>query len=200
MSSTRIPRKLDAVEIRVLGTLLEKEQTTPEACPLSVNALLAGCNQKTNREPVMELTESQVVDALERLRQDVLVWRTEGAHRTMAAERRPTWGRPRRQGADDPDPPARTQTVASCAPAASACHLASSEVERPPSIPRARAAVDGPSAARPKEHAGPTVATSREEPAALAERPSSWSLRRHLVAPASAARRDRPAVTGIWKS
>lgn len=79
MSSTRIPRKLDAVEIRVLGTLLEKEQTTPEACPLSVNALLAGCNQKTNREPVMELTESQVVDALERLRQDVLVWRTEGA-------------------------------------------------------------------------------------------------------------------------
>jgi hypothetical protein len=78
-SSTRIPRQLDPVEIRVLGTLLEKEQTTPEACPLSVNALLAGCNQKTNREPVMDLAESQVVDALERLRQDVLVWRTEGA-------------------------------------------------------------------------------------------------------------------------
>jgi uncharacterized protein len=78
-SSTRIPRKLDPVEVRVLGTLLEKEQTTPEACPLSVNALLAGCNQKTNREPVMDLTESQVVDALERLRQDVLVWRSEGA-------------------------------------------------------------------------------------------------------------------------
>lgn len=78
-SSTRIPRKLDPVEIRVLGTLLEKEQTTPEVCPLSVNALLAGCNQKTNREPVMDLTEGQVVDALERLRQDVLVWRSEGA-------------------------------------------------------------------------------------------------------------------------
>ena len=78
-TSTRVPRKLDAVEIRVLGTLLEKEQTTPEACPLSVNALLAGCNQKTNREPVMELSESQVVDALERLRQDVLVWRSESA-------------------------------------------------------------------------------------------------------------------------
>src|SRR3977135_781094 len=78
-TSTRVPRKLDAVEIRFLGTLLEKEQTTPEACPLSVNALLAGCNQKTNREPVMELTEGQVVDALELLRQDVLVWRTEGA-------------------------------------------------------------------------------------------------------------------------
>jgi uncharacterized protein YceH (UPF0502 family) len=78
-SSTRIPRQLNPIEIRVLGTLLEKEQTTPEACPLSVNALLAGCNQKTNREPVMDLTEGQVVDALERLRQDVLVWRSEGA-------------------------------------------------------------------------------------------------------------------------
>ncbi len=77
--STRIPRQLTAVEVRVLGTLLEKEQTTPEACPLSVNALLAGCNQKTNREPVMDLTEGQVVDALERLRRDVLVWRSESA-------------------------------------------------------------------------------------------------------------------------
>lgn len=79
MASTRIPRQLDAVEIRVLGSLLEKEQTNPESSPLSVNALIAACNQKTNREPVMELTEGQVVDALERLRQDVLVWRTEGA-------------------------------------------------------------------------------------------------------------------------
>ena len=79
MSSTRIPRKLDPVEIRVLGSLLEKEQTTPEVCPMTVNAILAACNQKTNRDPVMELTEEQVVDALERLRQEVLVWRTEGA-------------------------------------------------------------------------------------------------------------------------
>lgn len=79
MSSTRTPRQLDALEIRVLGVLLEKEQTTPEAYPLTVNAVLAGCNQKTNRDPVMELTETQVVDALERLRQEVLVWRTEGA-------------------------------------------------------------------------------------------------------------------------
>lgn len=79
MASTRIPRKLNPAEIRVLGVLLEKEQITPEACPLSVNSVLAGCNQKTNREPVMELTEGQVVDALDRLRQDVLVWRTEGA-------------------------------------------------------------------------------------------------------------------------
>lgn len=79
MSSTRIPRQLDAIEIRVLGVLLEKEQTTPEICPMTVNAIVAGCNQKTNREPVMELTEGQVVEALERLRQEVLVWRSEGA-------------------------------------------------------------------------------------------------------------------------
>jgi uncharacterized protein len=77
--STRIPRPLDAVEIRILGALLEKEQTTPEVYPLTVAALLAACNQKTNREPVMEATETEVVEALDRLRQEVLVWRKEGA-------------------------------------------------------------------------------------------------------------------------
>jgi uncharacterized protein YceH (UPF0502 family) len=77
--STRIPRQLDPVEIRVLGSLLEKEQTNPETIPMSVNAVILACNQKTNREPVMSLTEDQVVNALDRLRQDVLVWRTEGA-------------------------------------------------------------------------------------------------------------------------
>jgi uncharacterized protein YceH (UPF0502 family) len=77
--SRRIPHLLDPVEVRVLGSLLEKEQTTPDAYPLSLNALVAACNQKTNREPVMELAEDAVAEALERLRQDVLVWRTEGA-------------------------------------------------------------------------------------------------------------------------
>jgi len=79
VTSTRIPRKLDPAEIRVLGSLLEKEQTNPETVPLTVNALIAAANQKTNREPVMSLTETQVVEALERLRQEVLVWRSEGA-------------------------------------------------------------------------------------------------------------------------
>ena len=77
--STRIPRQLDAVEVRVLGSLLEKEQTNPETVPMTVNALLAACNQKTNREPVMQLTEDQVVTALDWLRQEVLAWRSEGA-------------------------------------------------------------------------------------------------------------------------
>lgn len=77
--STRIPRKLDPAEVRVLGSLLEKEQTNPETVPLTVNALIAACNQKTNREPVMSLTETQVVEALDRLRQEVLVWRSDSA-------------------------------------------------------------------------------------------------------------------------
>jgi hypothetical protein len=81
MPSTRIPRQLDPVEVRVLGSLLEKEQTNPETVPMTVNALIAACNQKTNREPVMQLTETQVVEALDRLRQDVLAWRSTGPAR-----------------------------------------------------------------------------------------------------------------------
>jgi uncharacterized protein len=77
--STRIPRKLDPAEVRVVGSLLEKEQTNPETVPMTVNAIIAACNQKTNREPVMQFTETAVVEALDRLRQEVLVWRTEGA-------------------------------------------------------------------------------------------------------------------------
>lgn len=72
-------RKLDPVEIRLLGALMEKEQTTPDQYPLTTNALIAACNQKTNRDPVTHLTETQVVEALDRMREDVLVWRTEGA-------------------------------------------------------------------------------------------------------------------------
>ena len=72
-------RPLTDTEIRILGTLLEKEQTTPNAYPMTVNALLAACNQKTNREPVTDLSEGEVWDALDELRQHVLVWRSEGA-------------------------------------------------------------------------------------------------------------------------
>lgn len=58
---------LDAVEARVLGVLVEKAFVTPDTYPLSVNALVAGCNQLTGREPVMNLTEAQVNAALDRL-------------------------------------------------------------------------------------------------------------------------------------
>jgi hypothetical protein len=58
---------LDAVETRVLGALLEKDITTPDYYPLTLNALLAACNQKSNREPVMELDEATVRAALSSL-------------------------------------------------------------------------------------------------------------------------------------
>lgn len=59
---------LTDVEVRVLGSLLEKEVTTPENYPLSLNALLAACNQTTNRDPVMRLDEDAVVPATIALR------------------------------------------------------------------------------------------------------------------------------------
>jgi len=59
--------KLDEVEVRVLGALLEKEITTPEYYPLSLNALMNACNQKSNRDPLMALDESAVRSALESL-------------------------------------------------------------------------------------------------------------------------------------
>ncbi|MCH9652120.1 MAG: YceH family protein [Deltaproteobacteria bacterium] len=75
----RLPRPLTATEIRVLGALLEKAQTTPEYYPLTLNALRSACNQKSNRDPVMSLSETEIWDALERLRKDVLAWRSDGA-------------------------------------------------------------------------------------------------------------------------
>ncbi len=57
----------DAVEIRALGCLLEKQRTTPDAYPLSLNALRLACNQATNREPVLEYDESTIREALHRL-------------------------------------------------------------------------------------------------------------------------------------
>ena len=58
---------LDDVEIRVLGSLVEKELTTPEYYPLSLNALVNACNQKSNRDPVMNLDEAAVREALRTL-------------------------------------------------------------------------------------------------------------------------------------
>lgn len=72
---------LDAVEARILGVLLEKQMTTPDYYPLTLNALINGCNQKSNREPVMNLDSSSVEEALRRLRNKHLVWqvRTHGS-------------------------------------------------------------------------------------------------------------------------
>lgn len=59
--------ELTATEARVIGCLLEKQVTTPEQYPLSVNGVVTACNQKTNREPVMNLSESEVQDQLDNL-------------------------------------------------------------------------------------------------------------------------------------
>lgn len=59
--------KLTSTECRLIGVLLEKEITTPDQYPLSLNGLTTGCNQKSNREPVMQLTETQVQQALDEL-------------------------------------------------------------------------------------------------------------------------------------
>jgi uncharacterized protein len=62
-----VPVDLSAPEIRVLGCLLEKQRTTPDAYPLSLNALRLACNQATNRDPVTEYDEAGIRDALHRL-------------------------------------------------------------------------------------------------------------------------------------
>ncbi|HCG8630430.1 TPA: YceH family protein [Vibrio parahaemolyticus] len=59
--------ELTAIEARVIGCLIEKEVTTPDQYPLSLNALTNACNQKSNREPVMALSESDVLDAVDAL-------------------------------------------------------------------------------------------------------------------------------------
>jgi uncharacterized protein YceH (UPF0502 family) len=66
-------RDLSEIEARIVGSLLEKEVTTPEYYPLSLNALTLACNQKTNREPVMSLSEETVAQALDSLRRKGLV-------------------------------------------------------------------------------------------------------------------------------
>jgi len=70
---------LSPVEARVLGVLFEKQYTTPDVYPMTVNALLAGCNQKTSRHPVMELKEADVLSALESLKSRSLVMESYGA-------------------------------------------------------------------------------------------------------------------------
>src|SRR5258707_474088 len=73
MSYSEPMELLDPVEVRVLGSLIEKEATTPEYYPLSLNALVNSCNQKSNRDPVMNLDEAAVREALRSLEGQSLV-------------------------------------------------------------------------------------------------------------------------------
>jgi hypothetical protein len=71
-------RELSLIETRVLGTLYEKQHTVPDSYPLTLNALVSGCNQKTSRSPVMEVTESEVQGAIDSLKGANLVMETSG--------------------------------------------------------------------------------------------------------------------------
>jgi uncharacterized protein YceH (UPF0502 family) len=87
--------ELSAQEIRVLGCLMEKQRTTPDVYPLSLNALRLACNQSTNRDPVVEYDEPLIRDALTRLERRGLVRMASGAgsraakYRHLLAERLP---------------------------------------------------------------------------------------------------------------
>jgi len=73
------PAPLSPLETRVLGVLAEKQLTTPDYYPLSLNALVAGCNQKSNRDPVMQIGEEEVQMALDALKRQTLVIDSYGA-------------------------------------------------------------------------------------------------------------------------
>lgn len=70
---------LSLLETRILGTLVEKQRTVPDTYPLSVNTLMAGCNQKTSRNPVMETSEAEILVALDRLKDLGLVREVSGS-------------------------------------------------------------------------------------------------------------------------
>lgn len=65
-------------EARVLGTLMEKARTVPDSYPMSLNSLVAGCNQRSSREPVTNLTEAEVQEALDGLKRRSLAFATSG--------------------------------------------------------------------------------------------------------------------------
>lgn len=74
---------LDSVELRTLGALIEKESTTPEYYPLTLNALVAACNQKSNRWPVTEYTDQDVLHALAGLRSHGFAAEISGSSRVL---------------------------------------------------------------------------------------------------------------------
>jgi len=71
-------RELNPLEARVLGVLVEKERTVPDAYPLSLNALASGCNQKTSRHPIMTVSEAEILATIESLRSLSLVIESSG--------------------------------------------------------------------------------------------------------------------------
>ena len=73
-----IPPLLSATQARVLGVLIEKQHTVPDSYPLTLNALVAGCNQKSSRDPILALGDTEVQEALDALKTRSMVIETSG--------------------------------------------------------------------------------------------------------------------------
>ncbi|MFN0316214.1 MAG: YceH family protein [Burkholderiales bacterium] len=71
-------KQLTLLETRVLGVLVEKEITVPDSYPLTLNSLVSGCNQKSSRDPLMNITETEVKESLDELRRRSLIMETSG--------------------------------------------------------------------------------------------------------------------------
>lgn len=78
MTFDHLNQPLSPTEARVLATLMEKARTVPDSYPLTLNSLASGCNQKTSREPVMNLSEAEILSALDSLRDRHLVIEVSG--------------------------------------------------------------------------------------------------------------------------
>ncbi|HEY6939901.1 YceH family protein [Dokdonella sp.] len=97
----RPPVELDPIEARIIGCLVEKAAATPEAYPLTENAIVVACNQKTSREPVMQLEPGTVAHALRALEGKGLIKVASSSQRALRYEHRfdATWGTTARQRA-----------------------------------------------------------------------------------------------------
>ena len=84
MTAPRLP-VLSLLETRVLGVLCEKQHTVPDTYPLSLNALVAGCNQKTSRHPLIEVSEAAVLSAIDSLKGPALIIESSGGRVTRYA-------------------------------------------------------------------------------------------------------------------
>jgi uncharacterized protein YceH (UPF0502 family) len=84
MTAPHLP-VLSLLETRVLGVLCEKQHTVPDTYPLSLNALVAGCNQKTSRQPLIDASEAEVQAAIDSLKGPALVMESSGGRVTRYA-------------------------------------------------------------------------------------------------------------------
>src|SRR5262249_61907276 len=98
-------RVLSLLEARVLGVLVEKERTVPDSYPLTLNALVAGCNQKSSRDPVLNAAETDVRAAVDGLKSMLLAIERSGGGVARHADQPATRKNRARPGARPPPPP-----------------------------------------------------------------------------------------------